>query len=152
MSTTDVPGAKDYNRDELGIGCWAEHKDGSMILVEGAEDKSVVYSIFDMAEDPPVEYRDCMKEKGFKKQFSFDDKKKDSIKWTWHDKTPFPWDRVMENFKSGQKSICAVQTLSAAGRVADSLNLRAQELRPLQSQNASDIMERLVSAIEKLVK
>lgn len=49
MSTNDVPGANPVNGDKLGMGCWAEHQDGSMILVEGTEGNRVIYSIFDMA-------------------------------------------------------------------------------------------------------
>jgi len=33
MSTNDVPGAKAANNDALAMGCWAEHADGSLILM-----------------------------------------------------------------------------------------------------------------------
>ena len=127
MSTNDVPGAKAANGDVLAMGCWAEHEDGSLILVESVEAGSVVYSIFDVAQEPPVEYRDAMPEQGFKTRFSWPTK--DVIRWTWHDKTPFPWTRVMRDFPAGAKHVTAKDHLSAAARVAESLQLRAEALR-----------------------
>lgn len=126
MSTNDVPGHKPENKDELAMGCWAEHDDGSLILVESNEGGRVVYSIFDMVQDPPVEYRDAMPEKGFKSQFSWPGS---MDKWTWHDKTPFPWERVMRNIKSGERFVTASDQLSAAARIAESLKLRSQKIR-----------------------
>ena len=52
MSTTDVPGANPANRDELGVGSWAEHADGSLIFVESTEGDRVVYSMFDVSAEP----------------------------------------------------------------------------------------------------
>src|SRR5437762_12981828 len=93
MSTRDVPGYRAENHDELAMGCWAEHEDGSMIFVESTEGGRVIYSIFDMEKQPITEYRDAMAEGAFKRQFSYDGK---SDPWTWHDKTPFPWDRIIK--------------------------------------------------------
>src|SRR6267142_1681110 len=101
MSTYDVPGARSSNHDELAMGCWAEHDDGSLIFVESTEGSRVVYSIFDMAKDPVVEYRDAMPEVSFKRTFSWQEgdngnRALGKEKWLWHDKTPFPWDKVIK--------------------------------------------------------
>jgi len=159
MSTNDVPGANPKNADVLAMGCWSEHEDGSLIFVESVEAGRVVYSVFDLAIDPPVEYRDAMAEKGFKDQFSWKpdaDDDDDNIRWTWHDKTPFPWDRVMRDFPAGEKWASAEDELSAAQRVAKSLNLRAERVRDRQIQKptmqraARTIMQGLQEAIEAL--
>lgn len=100
MSTNDVPGADPAHRDTLGVGCWAETTDGSLLFVESTEGKHVVYSMFDTGRKPIVEYRDKMKRKDFEKQFSFyadGAKPAGKVKWTWHDKTPFDWDRVIKS-------------------------------------------------------
>jgi len=88
MPTKQVPGSNPADKDILFVGAWAEHDDGSMLLIEGDEDDVVVFSVFDIAKDPVVEYRDAMPVEGFDKQFS-------DTGWTWHDKTPFPWAKVM---------------------------------------------------------
>lgn len=163
MSTNDVPGANPNNNDELAMGCWAEHDDGSLILVESTEDSRVIYSIFDMAKDPPIEYRDAMPAVSFKVTFSWDRHGKKTIneKWTWHDKTPFPWDRIIKDgHKDGSRLPSAGHTLnaaerimesrerhrsSAAERVAESLALRGQEL---DRQNIDHRMDRFLNRME----
>ena len=51
------------------------------------------------------------------------------IKWTWHDKTRFPWERVIKDgAKDGMRFACAADLRNAAERVADSLKLRAQAI------------------------
>lgn len=132
MSTYDVPGAVAAHRDVLAAGCWAEHADGSLLYVEGTEAARVVYSLFDLAHDPPVEYRDAMPVAGFEKAFSWPNDV--GLQWTWHDKTPFPWDRVMRQFPAGQKSVSADDTLTAAARVAEALQLRAGVVRARQAE------------------
>lgn len=154
MSTNDVPGANPSNQDVLAMGCWAEHDDGSMILVESVEATRVVYSIFDVAQDPPVEYRDAMPEDGFKKRFSWPNDS--AMKWTWHDKTPFPWTRVMQDFPAGSRRVSAQDELNAAQRVAESLNLRAESVRERQREHptvqraARTIIQGIHEAIEAL--
>lgn len=145
MATTDVPGAKKSNRDKLAIGCWAEHSDGSLLLVEGMERGKVIYSIFDMSQEPVVEFRDAMPEEGFKDYFSFDDKRPDMERWLWHDKTTFPWDRVMRHFKAGYKAPSGLDQVSAARRVADRMKLKGQQL------NSSDVSDK-VDLVEKVGK
>lgn len=128
MATQDVPGANPANKDELHAGCWAEHEDGSLIFVKGAEGGQVVYELYDVAEKPPIYYQDAMREEAFKTQFSYP---KSIDKWTWHDKTPFPWDRVITTVSKPRPMHADVQdTLSAAARVAESLKLRTQKLTP----------------------
>lgn len=161
MSTNDVPGANPKNQDVLAMGCWAEHEDGSLIVVEAVEAGSVVYSIFDVAKSPPVEYRGAMPEQGFKDQFTWKAKGKGSKgktneQWTWHDKTPFPWDRVMRDFPEGTRSVSATDEMAAAQRVAQSLQLRAGEVQerhgitPTMQRAATKIMEGIAEAIGTL--
>ena len=127
MSTKDVPGANPQNADVLAMGSWAEHDDGSLILVESTEGGRVVYSMFDFAQGEIVEYRDAMEQKAFEDQFSWPGSVGD-VRWTWHDKTPFPWDRILDDARPGLRHPSASQQLSAAQRVAQSLNLRARAL------------------------
>jgi hypothetical protein len=159
MSTSDVPGANPANKDVLAMGAWAEHEDGSLILVESVEAGRVVYSIFDVgAPNGPVEYRDAMPEAGFKARFSWKPGQPQGEKWTWHDKTPFPWDRVMRDFPSGARRPSADEEMSAAERVAQSLNLRAegvrerQQERPTLQRAATTIMRGIREAIDALAE
>jgi len=128
MSTQDVPGYGSASSDKLAMGVWGEHNDGSLLLVESTEGGRIVYSIFDMAQDPIVEYRDAMPEAGFKETFSFSSKKsKVDSGWVFHDKTPFPWDKVMKSGgKDGMRYASANDQLNAAQRVAQSMELRKQ--------------------------
>lgn len=161
MSTEDVPGANPANRDKLAMGCWAEHKDGSLIFVEGVEAGSVVYSMFDVRGALPVEFRDAMPEDGFKKTFSWKEgsKTKDlGIKWTWHDKTPFDWSKVMQKFPAGARRPSAADEMSAAARIAETLGLQAEDIRerpnltPSQQKQAQLIGEAILGAIGTLPK
>lgn len=153
MSTLDVPGHKPENRDRLVMGCWAEHEDGSLIHVESVEGSTVVFSIFDLSGPEPVEYRHAMPEPGFKQQFSWPNKHGE--KWTWHDKTPFPWQtRIMKTFPAGSKVPSAGQQLSAALRVAQSLGARAQTIVREEARvvphDALAIMKQLRDALNNL--
>jgi len=125
MSTNDVPGAKACNNDELAMGCWAEHDDGSLIFVESTEGGRVIYSVFDISKIPPIEFRDSMPKEGFEAHFSWDPKgKKDQIKWTWHDKTAFPWNRIIkEGVPDGVRHACAHDLINSAERVAEARKL-----------------------------
>ena len=146
MSTNDVPGARSANADELAMGCWAEHEDGSMIFVESVEGGRVIYSIFDLEKDPPMEYRDAMPERGFKQHFSWDPQDPDSEKWTWHDKTPFPWDRIIDSgIGGGQKYPTAQHQLTAAQRVADDIGARG---KPVDPDNFRHLVDKLTAAGE----
>jgi hypothetical protein len=80
MSTHDVPGAVPAHQDKLAMGCWAEHEDGSLLFVESTEGGRVIYSIFNMAVTPPVEFRDAMPQKGFEDLFSISSS--DTMSWT----------------------------------------------------------------------
>ncbi len=98
MSTSDVPGANPKNADKLATGCWAEHSDGSLLFVKGTENGQIVYELYDVVQTPPVYYQDAMREEAFKKAFSAPPVGASKEDWTWHDKTPFPWARVMKTF------------------------------------------------------
>lgn len=152
MSTSDVPGYKPENRDKLAMGCWAEHEDGSLIHVESVEGGQVVFSIFDLSGAEPVEYRHAMPETGFKQQFSWPTR--NGERWTWHDKTPFPWNKVMRDFPAGSKAPSAEQQLSAALRVARSLGAQAQTIVREEARtvpgNALQLMKQLRDALNGL--
>lgn len=157
MSTQDVPGANAAHNDILASGCWAEHDDGSLLFVKGTENSQVVYELYDLDQDPPVYYQDAMVEDAFKTSFSFPPVGSSPDKWTWHDKTPFPWSRVMKTFDKPRPTHADVhETLSTAARVAQSLRLRAQkiteeELGPRAEQvrrKGRSIMERIERALE----
>lgn len=163
MSTYDVPGANPANHDLLATGAWAEHEDGSLIFVESTEVNRVIYSIFDMAKLPPIEYRDAMSEVAFKKVFSWKPNSCDDLpdeQWTWHDKTPFPWDRVIKaGATDGGRPAFAEQQLSAAERVAESLKLRgaaiARDIRHRSDQTvrrSATIWDKISRAVAELSK
>lgn len=164
MSTNDVPGANPSNGDQLGMGCWAEHADGSLIFVESTEGSRVIYSIFDMSKEPPVEYRDAMPESSFKVTFTWDPKGKKSAneKWTWHDKTPFPWDKIIKagvvdgpRYPSADHLMSAAERVvasrerhtTAAERVAAELRLRGEEL---DRGNLDHRVEKVLSRMEDM--
>lgn len=116
MSTNDVPGAVPANGDTLAMGCWAEHADGSMIFVESTEAGRVIYCMFDTKNH--TQYRDAMPGVSFKSTFSWQPSNPKSVKWTWHDKTPFPWNKVIGGgFPDGQDAPSADHIVSAAARV-----------------------------------
>lgn len=157
MSTNDVPGYNPDNSDHLHAGCWAEHKDGSLIFVEGNEADKVVYSVFDIEKE--LEYRDVMDREDFDQRFSVyepsDDEppkgKKKGGKvlkqiWTWHDKSPFPWDRVLKGMKTGARQPSAAQAISAAEEIARDLTLRAQDLDP---KRVKKLKEKLMDVISE---
>ena len=156
MGTYDVPGKKKSNRDELHIGCWAEHDDGSLLLIEGLEDGKVVYSIFDLSKEPPIEYRDAMSERAFKDFFSWE--KDDDEKWFWHDKTAFPWDKIMAYFKEGPKDVSALDQMTAAERVAKRMELKGLAIKkssvshksPSTEKKRNIIINKVQRALEEL--
>jgi hypothetical protein len=152
MSTNDCPGANPANRDQLAMGAWAEHEDGSLIVVESTEGGRVIYSIFDMSKTPVIEYRDSMAESAFKKQFSWepkDGKKKD--RWTWRDKTPFEWDRIIKHgAMDGTRFAHADDLETAAERVRKSRELHRGT--PVDESKISSRFERLGEKANKLIK
>jgi len=148
MSTHDVPGANPDNNDELAMGCWAEHNDGSLIFVESTEGDRVIYSIFDVSRTPPVEYRDAMPQTTFEDRFGRDS---DHGPWTWHDKTAFPWDRVIKaGVPDGVRHAFAGDTIAAAQRVADSLKLRGEQVTRDLGHRAETVVRRSGGIWDKL--
>lgn len=145
MATHEVPGSNPANNDELAMGCWAEHEDGSLLIVNSTEGGDVIYEMFDVSKDPPISYRDVMKESDFKSYFSwksgdsgkgkkkklFKGLKPGQEKWLWHDKTAFPWDRVVDEH-SGQRYASAAGQLSAAERVAQAIGAEGKEIEKSQ--------------------
>ena len=132
MSTNDVPGAKAQNNDELAMGCWAETSDGSYIFVQSTENDEVIFSMFDTSTNPVTEWRDKMPADEFKTHFSWDTNNSKSVKWTWHDKTPFPWDLIIsKGARDGAlPAASAYDQLTAAARVAKSMGLSGSDLDP----------------------
>jgi len=160
MSTQDVPGHGSAKSDTLCMGVWGEHNDGSLLFVESTEGGRVIYSMFDMAQDPIVEYRDAMPEKGFKESFSFGDKKsKVDSGWVFHDKTPFPWDKVIAaGSKDSVRYASADDQLNAAQRVAESMKMRGDvfdvdkwaHLREQVGRKGGMILDKIQRAISEL--
>lgn len=95
MSTMDAPGYGTAISDTLALGCWAEHKDGSLIFVASVENHRVIFEIFDLSAGRVIEYRDAMSEVDFKSKFSVSSPDKIIGPWTWHNRTAFPWDKVI---------------------------------------------------------
>ena len=159
MSTYDCPGANPAYADELALGCWAENSDGSLIFVESTENGRVIYSMFDVSTDPITEYRDSMPEAGFKQTFSYG-VGVSNIQWVWHDKTPFPWDRIIRlGARDGVRHAHAQELLTAAQRVAASRKVYGQPIDPehythlaevKRSKPARSIMTRIQRAINEL--
>jgi hypothetical protein len=161
MSTQDVPGANPRNLDELSEGCWGEAEDGSLIHVVGHEGGSVVYDIYDLAEDPPVFYRDAMIEDEFKESYSVPPTGTSDVPWTWHDKTTFPWDRVMKRVSSKQSNFAEVrEQLSIAQRIAQKLGIKSrklveEEVTPqveVRRRRGRAIIDRVAEAIGEIVE
>lgn len=159
MSTNDVPGANPKNADVLAAGSWAEHDDESLIFVEGNEQGRVIFCVFDASKTPIIQYRHAMPEKTFKTTFSW--KGDDDEKWTWHDKTPFPWDRIIKGgLEDGPGYASAEDQLTAAERVAKSLRMRGEEIdegtfshrREESRARGRTFMGRIESAVEAFLK
>lgn len=158
MSTNDVPGSNPSNHDQLGCGSWAEHEDGSLIFVQSTEGGRIVYMMFDTMSDTIIEYRDAMPERAFKQAFSWKPTDQKSIKWVWHDKTPFPWDRIIKDgAKDGLHFASADDQLSAAEKVARSLNLRSRKFNAENYAHMVDkvkkgaVSNRMVRAIQAAI-
>ena len=137
MSTIDCPGANPVNNDKLSRGCWAEHKDSSLIFVKDIDENDrVIFEMYDLT-DPkdPVYYPHAMSKTDFEKQFSYKSKVQD-VKWTWHDKTPFVWDKVMRIISNPVPARPAEAQISAAKKVAESLKAKACALDEVHLTNA----------------
>ncbi len=130
MSTNDVPGANPVNKDYLDRGAWAEDKDQtSLVHVIGKEAGSVVFQLYDLDENPIIFYQNAMIESEFKDFFSVPPVGTSEVEWTWHDKTDFPFDRVMKRFSSKASYHADVQEqMSAAKRINAKLKMKAQRL------------------------
>lgn len=160
MATNDVPGANPANLDLLSVGCWGEDRDGtSLIHVVGRENGSVVFQMYDLTNG--MFYQDAMIEAEFKRTFSVPPVGNSIVPWTWHDKTSFPWNRVMKRFqRPAPQHADVLDQMSAAERVARHLNLRSRELR---EEDVADpgaeprrrgyaIMDRLAEAIGRFTR
>lgn len=159
MATTDVPGAKAANLDELAVGCWAEDEQKTSLLhVIGTENGQVVFQMYDLTDG--MYYQDAMLEDDFEQEFSFPPTGKSPVRWTWHDKTTFPWDRVMSRFKRPVPQPADVQdTLSAAQKIAKALHLRGRKLTEADvgaqggtRRSIQDVLERIATSLEKLAQ
>jgi hypothetical protein len=151
MSTEDCPGYGNAASDELKVGCWAEHNDGSLIFVESTEGGRVVYSIFDMEKSPAVEYRDAMAEGAFKKSFSWSNKDGKGDKWVWHNRTPFPWDRIIQGgVRAGAKYASADDHLNAAERIRRSREIHRGE--PVDVAEVESRIDRLGEKAEGIIR
>jgi len=109
-----------------------------------------------------VEYRASMLIGDFGRKFSVDPSKMSAKKkqdsWTWHDKTPFPWEKIMQKgVREGLRHPSADQLLSqarrveesAAKRVRDDLQLKAEPLRDMS--HMSDVVRNVIHGIAEVV-
>jgi hypothetical protein len=127
-------------------------------LVQSTEGGRIVYMMFDTATEPVTEYRDAMPEQGFKKAFSWNPADKDSVKWTWHDKTPFPWERVIrQGAAPGFHFPSADDQLSVAARIAASRHARSMEFDEEGSQHLVEKKlkgktgKRIIKALQRVI-
>ena len=162
MSTEDCPGYGNAKADVLKTGCWAEHEDKTLIFIESTEGGRCVYSVFDMSRQPVLEFRDSMAIGAFQREFSWsagDDTKKD--RWTWHNRTPFPWDRVIKaGARDGVRYADVEDQLTAAERIRRRREIqRSQPVDPeeiatrvdhIADKAAQGIIQRVQDAIGKL--
>jgi len=118
MSTNDVPGAKKEHNDHLHVGCWAESSDECYIFVKGTEGGIVTADMYDMNK-PISQFQFRMPESQFMSEFSWQPGSQDSTKWTWHDKSEMPWERLIGmGLPDGEVQTDPVHILSSADRVA----------------------------------
>jgi hypothetical protein len=140
---------------------WGEHKDGSLIFIASVENHRVIFEIFDLSVGKVIEYRDAMSETDFKRKFSWSSP--DKLKagpWEWHNRTPFPWDKIIAaGFPSGTRLASAQDVLDHADNIRQS---RARLLdnngdnRSAAQQVADDLQvqgtELLADEIDSLVR
>ena len=154
MSTADVPGFDKKNNDKLAMGSWAEHEDGSLIFVQATEGGRVIFEMFDPTMQDQM-FRHAMPEKDFKEKFSFKSGKSIADqKWTWHDKTVFPWDRVIQSgVKPGVHFRDAVTQISAELKVAEALDLKSSKIDTdqLSTRQAREILS-IASKLKEALK
>jgi hypothetical protein len=106
-----------------------------------------------------------MPEASFKSTFTWEKgktTKKTNEKWLWHDKTAFPWDRIIKSGVSdGQKAVSANDVLTAAERVAESLKLLGISVSrdvahraPQESDKDTGkvIMDKITRAVQELMR
>ncbi len=150
MSTNDVPGNNPINNDELAMGCWAAHEDGSLMLVQSSEGGRVVYIVFDLSADPPLQYTDTMAEKAFKRTYSFPDS---DDKWTWHDKSPFPWDQVIDaGVQQGPAYASADALETAAARVAKSRDLKSKGFSQDEAEDMAAVWTEIIRKAGPIIR
>lgn len=157
MSTTDVPGANPANGDALKMGCWAESpaKD-ALLFVVSTENGRVIFSMFDLAKQPVVEYRDAMSEDEFKRRFTAakpGGRGRSGIAWIWHDKTPFPWDTVIkQGSQDGARPASAADTIAAGEAVRESTDRIYSDQRSTAERVAEDLHLRGVEILDDEVR
>lgn len=166
MSTEIVPGHDPANNDVLAAGCWAEHEDGSLLYVSHVSEGKGYAAVTPPGEvtflliAPDGSYSQWpgrMPVSMFKMQFSRAEGTPKDYIWTWHDKTPFPWEcakprpEVIETIKEIEVERQLDVVDSAALRVATALKLRAAELAPeIRKFAAAELGNLFSSLIGKL--
>ena len=166
MSTQCAPGYKGSNSDSandvLFKGCWAEADAESLLFVEDIDEKDniVIFNIFDLSKDPILDYRDSMTIDDFKEEFSYGSKMNKKIKgnkWTWHDKTKFPWKKIIKaGGQDGMRIAEANQVLSLAAQLAAHKHLRGNpvdkqdKLKYLDPEEKSN-MKKLVAKLKNVL-
>ena len=150
MSTSDVPGHNPINDDELAMGVWGEHQDGSLMLVQSSEGGRIVYTVFDLSADPPLQYTDTMAEKAFKDRYSWPDS---DDRWTWHDKSPFPWSQVIDaGVQQGPGYATADHLETAAERVARSRGLKGKGFTDTDAEEMARFFGKIIEKAGPIIR
>jgi len=173
MATNDVPGSNPQNNDTLKPGCWAEHDDGSLIFVKDIDEHDrVIFDVYDLGGAVPrIFYPTPLARKKFNETFSFKATRRrkstdaEPVLWTWHDKSPFPWNKVSRSVDSISAPVeTSGAEPTAAERIAVDLQMRMSTVltrklvhenqglseRPV-SRTSRTIADRLKNAIAALV-
>ena len=100
-----------------------------------------------------------MPKAGFEKEFSWtaDGKKSEKDRWLWHNRTPFPWDRVIKaGMPSGTRIPMASGVMTAAQRIADSRQLNGVPADPESVKHRMDLMSmpgvrRMIGGLQRAI-
>lgn len=110
MTATDTI-ASPAALERAGVGCWAEHRDGSMAVVEALLNGQVHYLVIDRTGRAIIERWGRIPLARFRRECAPGGLLADG--WAWHD-SPFPAERAYKPLRDPRRP-----SDTAAGRVAD---------------------------------
>jgi hypothetical protein len=116
-----------------------------------------------------MRYVDAMPIESFNRAYSWRPADPVSVRWVWHDKTGFPWERVLdhaaedpgheadhvETVAAEPTEILTPEVRSVAAQLAARLQLIGEELSPealshLGGRRVGSLLQRLNAALEEL--